>query len=70
MPEEPKGSGPLNPVVIGVICALLGAFGGCTAQFSHDINGRYGGPNYLLAGLAIGLVVGLIVAAAFRERNG
>jgi hypothetical protein len=69
MNEEPKGCGPAGAIIAGAACAGLGAFGGCTMQFLHDIDGGHGGPVYLLSGAGIGAFVGLLAWLAIRERQ-
>jgi len=62
---RPKKRKPGIPdsLIAGIFCTLLGAFGGCTLQFQHDVGGvGQGDANYLFKGIGIGLVVGLIMA--------
>jgi len=69
MPEEPKKNGSIYAMVLGGICAGLGAFGGCTMQLVHDLGGEHGGPPYFLYGILIGAVIGFLGWAMLRERD-
>jgi hypothetical protein len=65
--QKQRKPGVSSSMIVGVICAMLGAFGGCTFQFLNDMGGaRYGGPDYLLSGIGIGLAVGLVMAFLVR----
>ena len=55
---------------MGVVCALLGAFCGCTAQLANDLGSQgYQSPTYLLTGIGIGIVIGALAAWGMWERK-
>jgi len=63
---KPRKPGMSSSLAAGILCTLLGAFGGCSLQFEHDVGGSRDYANYLLSGIGFGLLVGLAMGVLIR----